>query len=302
MPPQNTHLKVVLEDLKAARNVEVQQLREELAQLGQQHDRSLMQQHQTHRAALEEQAAKAQERVQAADAKVTALATQLKAALGKVKALQEALAAAQEETAAARARLQGHSDTVAAIVQQHADELARATAGVGALQRSSDGLRQALEQAQEEVAARDAEVEALSSHLAETITHIGDMKQRMEELEQSFELVYARLLVAVEKGAVPPVRPAEIKVFGAGALALTKVVSISIPRVVRSQTPSGTTYFTYEIYITVGPEQWVVRRRYSQLLAFQREVKRQLPGAEAIPFPPKVAAPGTSQATGHSLS
>jgi len=261
-------------------------LQAKVKELERTHESHLVQQNKEHLQAQAAQQDTTKSKQAELEAKIKTLSTQLKAMLGKMKEAQvEAAASMQASTAqqeALKAQLVSKSAELSALqAQLEAKEAAMAdvTAEMAEVQATTTDHEEAL-------VAKEEELTALSNHLEETITHIGQMKSRMENLEQSFELVYARLQEAVDKGAVAPIRPSEIKSFGAGALPSVKSVRLSIPHVVRR---GGHT--VYSIYLTVGQDQWKIFKRYSELLKFQQELRPQLEGVDRLDFPPKVSRP-----------
>jgi DNA repair exonuclease SbcCD ATPase subunit len=258
-------------------------LQAKVKELEREHESHLVQQNKEHLQAQATQAETTKSRQAELEAKIKTLSTQLKAMLGKMKEAQveatastQANIAQQEQLQAQLARKDAELSVLQDQLESKDEALAQVTADMEELQGSTNDHQDAL-------AAKEEELTALSNHLEETITHIGQMKTRIEHFEESFELVYARLQEAVDKGAVAPIRPSEIKVFGTGALPSVKAVRLSIPHVVRHDN-----HTSYSIYLTVGQEQWKIFKRYSELLKFQQEIRTQLPGIDRLEFPPKV--------------
>lgn len=272
------------ESLDAART----EHRTVLANIREQHGQTLAEAKERYAAAMQAEQAAAKKRLQQREAKVEALAGQLKQTLQHVKATEESQrrTRAEHKAALAEAEAAQERERVRAVAAE--ERLNAAVAASEAAQGAAAQATAELAEAQQRLAASEDEVVKLEQHLAETVTHIGTMKGRMEDLEESLEVVLARLQVAVDKGAVPPIRPSEIKALGIGVTPRGQV-KVSIPHVMTRQAGSSSRQFhVYCIFVTVGHEQWTVERRYSELLAFHQEIRRQLPGAEAIVFPPKV--------------
>jgi chemotaxis protein histidine kinase CheA len=258
-----------------------------LANIREQHGQALADAKTKHAAALQAEQTLYRQQLKEKEAKIEALASQLKQTLVHVKSSEETQRKARGELKAALAQAEEQRTEEAQHAAEAEQRAAQAEAAATAAQAARDAALEEMASLRAKVEANDDEVAKLEAHLSETVTHIGTMKGRMEDLEESLEVVLVRLQVAVDKGAVPPIRPSEIKALGIGATPSGQV-RISIPHVRTCQSPSGGMYHTYCVFVTVGHEQWTVDRRYSELLAFHQEIRRQLPGADAIPFPPKV--------------
>lgn len=257
-----------------------------LSNIRDQHTKAIQELKERHTSAMQAEQNAVKQRMQEKDAKVEALATQLKQALVHVKALEEAQRRARNDHQAAVAQLEAAAKS---HEQKYAELQQQLDAAQSSVEKERSGAMELLDKLQAAEEARSShaeEVAKLEQHLTETVMHIGTMKGRMEDLEESLEVALARLQVAVDKGAVPPIKPSEIKVLGVGARRQGEV-KVSIPYF-RSRKGPGGTYHAFVIFVTVNHEQWAVERRYSELLAFQQEIRKQLPGAEDIPFPPKV--------------
>ncbi|EDQ93139.1 uncharacterized protein MONBRDRAFT_22589 [Monosiga brevicollis MX1] len=258
-------------------------LKTEIEKLRREHDTHLVQQNREHAEAMKTQEAEHQQKLKQSEEKVKMLASQLKATLAKLKEQQ---AAAAEETRTHQETVEAHAQELsnrdAALLDLQA-QLKQEAASVAEREADVTSAKAALAEQAQLVASKEEEIAELSQQLAEAVTHISTTKIRIEQLEQSFETVYLRLQTAVEKGAVPPVAPAEIKAFSSAVASLSRDIAISIPRVVKVQ--GG--HQAFEIYVTVGTDQWIIYRRYSELLAFQREIRKQFPNVDRLEFPAK---------------
>lgn len=148
-------------------------------------------------------------------------------------------------------------------------------------------LEQINQESEKVISERDEAISIFEDQLSEMVSHVQAKKKQIEELETTLDRVLQRLDIAVEKGAIPPLRPQDIKLMGARPPSEKKLL-VCIPAVkpVHIQRKE---FYMYQIYITVADEQWVIHRRYSQLLEFHREITQHLPGADGFFFPPKVA-------------
>ena len=177
-------------------------------------------------------------------------------------------------------------------LQQKLDEATKAledkAAALSASHQEAEQQKQQLAEFQDLLEEKDTAALQLEEQVSELVMHVQEQKRQIESLEMTLERVLQRLDEAVEKGAVAPLNPREIMLYGARPDGPAKL-SVTIPAVNVVQPPGGGgEHHVYQIYITVGREQWVIYRRYSQLLEFHRDISRHLEGVQDIAFPPKV--------------